>query len=89
MHDGFEEAQIAAVAETSKKAPIETIVLNPSVSEVEAVRDGVKTISLDEATKLTPDPKMEIDVFGDTVTQSKESMPMIEMKQGKQTIFKM
>lgn len=86
MYDGFVEAQTAAAAKTSKRVPIAAID-NPLVSEVEAVRDDMTSISLAEATTSTPNPNMEIDVFGDTVTQPKESKPLVGIKKGKQTNF--
>lgn len=86
VYDGFEEAQTAAVVKTSKRVPI-AATDNPFVSEVEAVRDDMTLIGLNEATTSTPDPNMEIDVFGDTVTRPEESKPLIEIKKGKRRNF--
>lgn len=82
MYDEFEEDQ----AKTSKRAPTEAMV-HPFLTEVEAVQDGMTTAGIIAAAKPTPEPRMETDVFGDTVTQSKELMPLVEIKKGKQTFF--
>lgn len=86
MHDGFQEAQAANMAKTSNEALIEPIV-HRFVSEVESVRDSMTMIGLNKSAKATPEPQMETDVFGDTVTQPKESMPVVEIKKGKQIII--
>lgn len=81
VYDGFRSAQSAR----TKKSPIEAIV-HPFVSKIETAPNSMTTDGPNEATGSAPEPKMRMDVFDDTATQSSEAMPAIEIKKGKQTI---